>query len=360
MAIEKENLYQRFKESVRFGDKFLPHYHVSNLIFASSYQTFNTFNSTSVPTATTTSAVSTASSSSSTSTEAEFIDLIDYKLINQYEYKTQYVNEMIHSVSNDYLTFTKLTLTKENEYQFSTNIFEIKSIDEIVSSDTQEKKLSYITNLEFIEKSKPNKYFNTMFHSQHDAIVGVLEQNTNSAFFKAYMLIKKCSYKIGNNNHADNEMDVDFKAHELFQYSFPHEIYFFKWSNTYVTNVLLAVGKYNIYVFDQQNVKNKSVQLVEEIINADFSYNDEWISVSTIFDESKRFIHMLNHQLNHIYKIAEYKNEKTVVLSTKKYKDKDPSEKEKVWLFTCGEVSKNEKKLAYSIYKLKNGVIFKF
>ena len=149
MAIEKENLYQRFKESVRFGDKFLPHYHVSNLIFASSYQTSSTSNSTSVPTAL--SAVSTASSSS-TSTEAEFIDLVDYKLINQYECKTQYTNEMIHSVSNDYLTFTKLTLTKENDYQFSTNIFEIKSIDEIVSSDTQEKKLSYIKNLEFPEK----------------------------------------------------------------------------------------------------------------------------------------------------------------------------------------------------------------
>jgi hypothetical protein len=357
MAIEKENLYQRFKESVRFGDKFLPHYHVSNLIFASSYQTSSTSNSTSVPTAL--SAVSTASSSS-TSTEAEFIDLVDYKLINQYECKTQYTNEMIHSVSNDYLTFTKLTLTKENDYQFSTNIFEIKSIDEIVSSDTQEKKLSYIKNLEFMEKSKPNKYFNTIFHSQQDDTVGVLEKNTNSAFFKAYKLIKKRSYKIGNNNHADNEMDLDFKAHELFQYSFSHEIYFFKWSNSYVTNVFLAVGKNIVYVFDQDNAGKESTQLFEEIINADFSYNDEWISVSTIFDESKRFIHMYDHELKHMYKIAEYKNEKTVVLSSKKYEKKDTSEKEKVWLFTCGEVSKNEKKLAYSIYKLKNGVIFKF
>ena len=174
------------------------------------------------------------------------------------------------------------------------------------------------------------------------------------------MLTKNSSYQIGNNAHTDNNTNVKLKAHQTFQYSFPHEIYFCKWSNTYVTNFFLAVGKFNFYVIDQVNNSTKVKNLVEKIINADFSYNDEWISVSTVYDESKRFIHMYDRELNHMYKIAEYKNEKTVVLSTKKYKDIDPSEKEKVWLFTCGEVSKNEKKLAYSIYKLKNGVIFKF
>ena len=98
---------------------------------------------------------------------------------------------------------------------------------------------------------------------------------------------------------------------------------------------------------------------MEEIINADFSYNDEWISVSAIYGPNKsRLIKMYNHRLVLFYTINENLNEKTVVLSAKKPQGivERKSEREKLWLFTCGKASEDDQTLYYSLYKLKDRV----
>jgi hypothetical protein len=202
MSIQEEALFQRFVDSLRLGDNLLPHYHVPKLIFASSYPT-------------------------PSSTDANFTDLlVDHQLVDQFHNGAYYTNEMCHSVSRDYFTFTKST--PYNELNFSTKIFEMKNINRISIAKTQEERLGYISDLEFFITDEPNIYFNTVFHPIHDDVIGILEQTENETVkkscFASYNIKQNNNIKIENNVATNNDLNCEFKAQMRFKLNFDHEI----------------------------------------------------------------------------------------------------------------------------------------
>ena len=110
-------------------------------------------------------------------------------------------------------------------------------------------------------------------------------------------------------------------------------INFIKWTNIYVTHLLLIAEIDKIVVWDVKNEATDSSlsHPDRKIINADFCYNDQYILVSSISNR-KSCIDIYNHKAEHLFEIREKLNERAVILSIEENGDK----KIKIWLFACG------------------------
>lgn len=267
----------------------------------------------------------------------------DLALVNHSNFTGQ-----IHSLSEKYFAYTYKT-SEDNQVKFSTKILDIKQIIESDSATLEE--LFGCIDVDKI-------CFNTIFHTVRGEIFAAIEEDDEGKKIISIYKIGETSNNDAANNTTNKNNSEFFKLKGA--YILRRPINFIKWTNIYVTPLLLIAEIDKIVVWDVKNDKTDSSlsHPDRKIINADFCYNDQYILVSSISNR-KSCIDIYNHRAKHLFEIREKLNERAVILSI---------EENKIWLFACGfnknqqdslQVSSGDEEIfAYTMIRYNIGVIF--